>query len=131
MNYLVDAHIFLWSLFSPGLIPKKIKAILSEPEAVKFISAISFWEIAIKFSLGKLDLKGILPDILPTIAKNAGFEILDLNTETVASFYKLPKLTNKDPFDRMLVWQAINSNYYLLTKDKGFEGYTNYGLRIV
>ncbi len=131
MSYLVDTHILLWSLFSPGRISKKVKDILSESEATKFVSVISVWEIAIKFSLGKLDLKGILPDSLPTIIKNARFEIMDLSTETAASFYKLPKLHNKDPFDRMLAWQAISKNYHLLTKDKDFSYYEDRGLKII
>ena len=131
MSYLVDTHILLWCLFSPGRISKKVKDILSESETTKFVSVISIWEIAIKFSLGKLDLKGILPDLLPTIVKNARFEIMDLSTETAASFYKLPKLHNKDPFDRMLAWQAISHDFHLLTKDKDFSDYKDHGLKII
>lgn len=131
MNYLVDTHILLWSLFSPRRVSKKVKDILSESETAKFVSVISVWEIAIKFSLGKLDLKGVLPDLLPTIIKNARFEIMDLNTETAASFYKLPKIGNKDPFDRMLAWQAISRSFCLLTKDRDFGDYKDYGLKIV
>ena len=132
MNYLIDTHLLLWSLFSPGVISKKVKGILSESEATKFVSVISFWEIAIKFSLGKLDLKDVLPDSLPKIAKDARFEILDLDIETAASFYRLPKAVNKDPFDRMLAWQVINKDCYLLTKDKDFADYKKgYGLKIV
>lgn len=131
MSYLVDTHILLWSLFSPDRVSKKVKSILSESETTKFASVVSIWEIALKFSLGKLDLKGLLPDQLPTIIKKSRFEILDLNTETAATFYKLPKVGNKDPFDRMLAWQAISKDFYLLTKDQGFAGYKDHGLKIV
>ena len=131
MSYLVDTHILLWSIFSPQMISQKVKKVLSEAESIKFVSVITFWEIAIKFSLGKLDLKGVLPDALPAIAKDTRFEILDLNTETAASFYKLQKLGNKDPFDRMLAWQAISKDFYLLTRDKSFSVYSNLGLKIV
>ena len=89
------------------------------------------WDIAIKFSLGKLDLKGVLPDSLPAIIKNARFEILDLNTEAAASFYKLPKLKNKNPFDRMLAWQCITKGFCILTEDKNFDYYKNFGLQMV
>ena len=131
MSYLVDTHILLWSIFSPQMISQKVKKVLSEAESIKFVSVITFWEIAIKFSLGKLDLKGVLPDALPAIAKDTRFEILDLNIETAASFYKLQKLGNKDPFDRMLAWQAISKDFYLLTRDKSFSVYSNLGLKIV
>lgn len=131
MSYLVDTHILLWSLFSPGKISKKVKVILSDPEMTKFVSIITFWEISIKFSLGKLHLKGVLPDELPAIAMDSRFEILDLNSKTAASFYKLKKLGNKDPFDRMFAWQAINKDFVMLTSDKSFSEYKELGLKII
>lgn len=130
MNYLVDTHIFLWTLFSPQKISKKIKKILIDPEQVKCISLITFWEISLKYSIGKLKLPGTLPDQLPIIAKESNFELLELNFDTASSFYKLPKL-NKDPFDRMLAWQAINKDCLLLTKDSGFTDYEKFGLKII
>lgn len=129
MNFLIDTHVFLWSIFEPEKMPKKIKASILDRESGVHISIITFWEISLKFTLSKIDLKGVLPDALPTIAKNDGFEILDLTIEDVSSFYKLPKVKNKDPFDRMLAWQAINHDYILLTQDKGFADYKDYGLK--
>ncbi len=131
MNYLLDTHIFLWSIFSPKKISKFIKGILIDPEAVKYVSVITFWEISLKFSLGKIDLTGILPDNLPNIAKKAGLEILSLEADAAASFHKLPRIKNKDPFDRMLAWQAIGSNHTLLTQDKSFTEYKNHNLNVV
>lgn len=131
MNYLVDTHIFLWSLFSSKKISKKAKDLLLDSELTKIVSAITFWEISLKFSLGKLDLNGVLPDKLPDIAKEAGFEILNLDYDIAASFYKLPKLKNKDPFDRMLAWQAICMDYHLLTQDQDFVKFKEHGLKIV
>ena len=131
MNLLLDTHIFLWAIFEPEKFSKKLKASLLNPESTSFISIITFWEISLKFTLRKIDLKGILPDALPKIARNDGFEILDLNINTVSSFYKLPKVKNKDPFDRMLAWQAIQNDCYLLTKDSDFAAYKEYGLRII
>lgn len=131
MNYLVDTHIFLWSLFSSRKISKKLKVILLNPEVIKYVSAITFWEISLKFKLGKIELSGILPDRLPGLAQEVGFEILNLDADTASSFFKLPKLKNKDPFDRMLAWQAIKHNYHLMTKDPDFAHYKDYGLKVV
>jgi PIN domain nuclease of toxin-antitoxin system len=131
VNCLVDTHIFLWSVISPKKIPQNLRKILIDLESTKFISVISFWEISLKFSLGKISLEGILPDKLPIIAKDSGFEILNLDSNTAASFYKLPKLRNKDPFDRMLVWQAISKNCVLLSRDDGLLKYKDQGLSIV
>ncbi len=131
MNYLVDTHIFLWIVLSSKKIPKRVKDILLNPELIKHVSAITFWEISLKHQLGKIDLVGVLPDKLPAIAKDTGFEILNLDCDTASSYYKLPKIRNKDPFDRMLAWQAINKDFQLLTKDRDFADYKDHGLKIV
>ena len=80
MKLLIDTHIFLWIIFQPEKIPQRLRNKLIEKEAIIYISIITFWEISLKFSLGKIDLKGILPDELPKIAKNDGFEILEMDT---------------------------------------------------
>lgn len=131
MNYLVDTQVFLWTILSPKKISKRAEGILLNTELTKHISAVTFWEISLKFSLGKIDLIGVSPDKLPDIAKDTGFEILNLDCNIASSFYKLPKIRNKDPFDSMLAWQAINYDYCLLTKDQEFIDYNKYGLKIV
>lgn len=131
MNYLVDTHIFLWSLLSSKKISKRVKNILLNPELTKYVSTITFWEISLKFSIGKINLSGVLPDKLPSFAKDAGFDILDLDSDTASSFFKLPRLKNKDPFDRMLAWQAITKDCQLVTKDADFNTYKNLGLKTV
>ena len=131
MKYLVDTHVFLWTVLSPQKISKRVKDILLDTELTKYVSIITFWEISLKFSLGKIDLRSVLPDKFPTIATNTGFEILNLDSGTVSSFYKLPKIRNKDPFDRMLAWQAIKEDFHLLTKDQDLADYKDHGLKIV
>jgi len=131
VNFLIDTHIFLWAIFAPQKIPKKLKDFILNLEATKYVSIITFWEISLKFSIGKIDLKGVLPDELPEITRDAGFEILNLSIDTVSSFYKLPKLKNKDPFDRMLAWQAVNKDFHLMTRDQDFADYKDYGLKII
>lgn len=129
MSYLVDTHIFLWAVISPKKIPHQIRKILNDPEATKYISILSFWEISLKFSLDKIELVGILPEQLPDIAKKANFDIIDLDVKTASSYHKLPKTNNKDPFDRMLAWQAITKDYTLVTKDPDFASFGKYGLK--
>lgn len=131
MNYLLDSHIFLWSIFDPTKISKKLKETLLISESTYYISVVTFWEISIKFGLGKIDLKKITPDKLPIVAQKDGFKILNLDAETTSSFYKLPKIPNKDPFDRMLAWQAIRMDYILLTTDRSFSDYKEHGLRVI
>jgi len=131
VNYLSDTHIFLWVLFSPQKISPKLKKIFLDGEEEKHISSITFWEISLKFGLGKMELKGVLPEELLSIAKDTGFIILNPDAQILSSFYRLPKSKNKDPFDRLLAWQALQQNFCLLTADKGFMDYKDHGLKII
>jgi PIN domain nuclease of toxin-antitoxin system len=92
---------------------------------------ITFWEIALKYSLNKLELEGITPDELPEFARKMNFELLSLNAAEAASFYHLPRITHKDPFDRMLIWQAIREKMVLISKDSKIEAYEDCGLKVL
>lgn len=131
MKYLIDTHIFLWSLFSPEKISRRAAKIIKESGNRVFVSTVSFWEIALKFSLNKLELEGIKPEELPEFANKMNFELLDLRAEEAASFYRLPRISHKDPFDRMLIWQAIREKMVLITKDSKIAVYKDYGLEIL
>ena len=91
MKYLIDTHIFLWSLFSPAKISRRAAKTIKDPGKRIFVSTITFWEIALKFSLNKLELEGITPAELPELAKKMSFELLNLSAENAASFYQLPR----------------------------------------
>jgi PIN domain nuclease of toxin-antitoxin system len=131
MKYLIDTHIFLWSLFSPEKISMHIAKIIKESDNRIFVSTITFWEIALKFSLNKLELEGITPDALPEFANQMRFELLGLSAEDAASFHHLPRTPHKDPFDRMLIWQAIREKMVLISKDRKIVAYEDFGLRIL
>jgi len=132
LKYLLDTHYLIWSLIDPDKIDKKKKKILLDINTEKYISQISFWEISIKYSLGKLELKGITPEVLLEAAIKSGFQILELETKTLASSYKLPKKSNhKDPFDRLIIWECICNDYILLTADEKIKEYKEDGFKIV
>ena len=131
MKYLIDTHIFLWSLFSPENISGHVTKIIADSGNRVFVSTITFWEIALKFSLNKLKLEGITPDALPQFAIKLNFELLSLSAEDAASFYHRPRITHKDPFDRMLIWQAIREKMVLISKDSKIAVYEEFGLKIL
>lgn len=131
MKYLIDTHIFLWSLFSPGKIPKQAAQTIKKSTNRIFVSAITFWEISLKFSLNKLELEGITPEELPALANRMNFEILNLKADDAASFYRLPRESHKDPFDRMIIWQAIREQMMLISKDRKIELYRKFGLNVL
>jgi PIN domain nuclease of toxin-antitoxin system len=131
VKLLLDSHAFLWAVIAPEKLSKKARSALSTPGNEAFVSAITFWELSLKHSLGKLILKGISPEELPKVAEEAGFTLLPLDPHHAAEYHRLPKLGHKDPFDRMLVWQAIRSDATILSKDPEIKGYSDHGLKLL
>ncbi len=131
MKYLLDTHMFLWSLFSPGKISAKANKIISDPGNEIFVSILSFWEISLKYNIGKLELYNVKPDDLPGFAEESGFLIFPIDVNDVSTFYKLPRDIHKDPFDRMLIWQALRNNITLISADLRFKEYEKSGLKIL
>ena len=130
MKYLVDTHCLLWSLFSPKKLSDRARSTLLDPNNDIAVSAVTFWEISLKASLGKLELKGTSSDELPRLAESMGFECLPLDAASAASFHQLPRDAHRDPFDRMLVWQAINMRMPFITKDSDLKQYVKQGLML-
>jgi PIN domain nuclease of toxin-antitoxin system len=130
MNYLLDSHSFLWALFSPEKLSKSAAKEIKSPENEATVSVITFWEISLKYTLGKLELKGIGPEELPGAALEMGLSILGVGPSDAPSFHKLPRLVHKDPFDRFLIWQAIQQKMILISKDPEFKSYRKFGLKI-
>lgn len=127
-KYLLDTHTLLWTLFEPGKLSKRVRVLLEDPSQEAFISAISFWEISLKFGLGKLRLKGAAPEQLPALAVKSGFEILSLDEKLLSSYHKLHAGNHRDPFDRMIVWQCLQQNFILLSKDDRLGEHKKAGL---
>jgi len=131
MSYLLDTHTFLWAASAPEKLPAKVRKIIEDASNNVFVSKLSFWEISLKFGLGKLDLKESSPEQLPEAAVKMGFEILELDVDHVSSCHRLPREGHKDPFDRMLVWQAIQQNLVLVSGDGLLGDYVPCGLSLV
>ena len=132
MNYLLDTHIILWSLFEPGKISPSVRLVLENETDSKFISGVNLWEISLKYSLGKLELGGTNPSELYDTLLEAGFEVADIDNRLLATYYQLPKKDDhKDPFDRLLIWQAISNGYTLIIQDNKVEQYRADGLQLM
>jgi PIN domain nuclease of toxin-antitoxin system len=97
--YLLDTHTFIWATLETSKLSKTVKEIISDRNNEIFVSTVTFWEI----TLEKVNIKDF-----PKYAKEMGFIIIDLKEAETITFHELPlKGDHKDPFDRMLVWQAI------------------------
>ncbi|HIP20228.1 MAG TPA: type II toxin-antitoxin system VapC family toxin [Sulfurimonas sp.] len=118
MHILVDTHIFLWLMYSPTKIDKKHLEILSDTKNFLYLSSISLAEIMIKKSIGKLDVEFDLDYVLDMF----DMKILDFDAASALNLAILP-MYHRDPFDRMIISQAISNRYKVITNDKKFLKY--------
>jgi PIN domain nuclease of toxin-antitoxin system len=121
MNHLIDTHALIWFLNGDNDLSEKAKKAIEDNEATNFISIASLWEIAIKISLGKLELKSPFSKIAEQIANN-GFQILPITFEDTLILSSLP-FHHRDPFDRIIISQSFNNNLSIISKDKQFGAY--------
>lgn len=131
MKYLLDTHYLLWAVADTRKLSKKIKEIIKNPENQIFISTTSFWEISLKSSLGKLTITGFSPEDLPDACEQMGFNILPLSATDSSTYHQLKATYHKDPFDRMLIWQAICNDFILISADVNVKIYRSEGLWIL
>ncbi len=117
VRVLLDTHLLLWALGAPSKLPAKARRLISESDV--FVSAASIWEISIKTALGKLtaDPQEVLAALEP-----AGLLSLPIVGEHAARVLTLPPI-HRDPFDRLLVAQALTEPMRLLTNDAVLGGY--------
>jgi PIN domain nuclease of toxin-antitoxin system len=130
MKLLLDTHAILWSIAKTKKLSNRVKEAITDTDNDVLVSSISFWEIAIKYNLKKLELPNI--DILkiPSICESMGFEYSDLSPVNAITSFQLPyKPEHKDPFDRMLIHLAIKNSYTFVTCDSKAALYEDCGLK--
>lgn len=114
---LLDTHAFLWWRTDDARLPRAARSAISDADVV-FVSAATAWEAAIKVSLGRLEL----PDTIETGVEDSGFEKLPITFSHAEAAAKLPP-RHRDPFDRMLIAQAIAENLTLVSHDQKIAQY--------
>ena len=120
-KYLLDTHAIIWFIEDDPALPAHIKELLESAESDCYISICSLWEMAIKINIGKLEIKYSLEEIAAML-KSQHVNILSLSVATLDTYHQLP-LLHKDPFDRILVAQAINTDITIITKDPFIKQY--------
>jgi PIN domain nuclease of toxin-antitoxin system len=118
MNIIIDTNIFIFAIQSPNRLQKQHKKLILDTSNNLYLSSLSIAEISIKKSISKLDL---IFDF-EKISFDLNLEILDFKLKEAQILEHLP-LHHKDPFDRMIISQAIANNYHLITTDKHFSNY--------
>ncbi|MGK9236009.1 type II toxin-antitoxin system VapC family toxin [Inquilinus limosus] len=120
MRLLLDTNILLWVMADDPMLSPAAHRMIEQATAV-FVSSASIWEISIKAALGKLRLD--MPEFMAQLAE-AGFESLTVSWEHARAVHDLPH-HHRDPFDRMLVAQAISEPLRLLTRDAALARYSD------
>lgn len=123
MNLLLDTHVALWAIADSPRLSATARALIEAERATVWISAVSIWEIAIKHSLQRGDMPVSGQDALRYF-KAAGYRLLPIRPEHAAAVEQLP-LHHADPFDQLLVAQALHEPMRLLTHDQNVARYSD------
>ena len=122
MNYLLDTHTFLWFIYDNPRISKKSLSILRNPRNDIYLSSTVAWEIAIKENIGKIEIHTSLNDLITQSLETYNFITLPVSLAHAIKVGTLPSI-HRDPFDRILVAQAMVENLTILTSDPFIKKY--------
>jgi PIN domain nuclease of toxin-antitoxin system len=122
VKFIADTHAFIWFITDAAQLSPKSKLLLESPESERVLSVASIWEIAIKTSLGKLSFKRPLEQFLPEQTRLNYFQTLNISAEHALRVASLP-LLHRDPFDRLIVAQALVEGLPILSNDRVLDAY--------
>lgn len=130
MKYLIDTHALLWTIVETNRLSDRARQVIEERKNEICVSTISLWEIALKHSIGKLDLENLNIEKIPGYIEKMGMIIIELSAQEAIECMRLPmRSDHKDPFDRILIWQAISRKMIFISKDIKIRGYEKEGLK--
>ena len=121
MNFLLDTHVLIWYIDGDERLGERVITVIENKENMVYVSKASLWEIAIKISIGKLGIS-IPFDDLENLLKVHDFSILDYNFMSLKELITLP-FHHSDPFDRLIISQAITGDFTIITHDRAFDDY--------
>ena len=121
MNILLDTHAIIWFFENDNRLSKNAVEIIYNLENMIYVSMVSIWEVAIKMSTGKLNFDGGIDNFIKSIYQNE-FELLDISPKHTKIISTL-SFIHRDPFDRMLIAQAIADDLIIMTVDENIIKY--------
>lgn len=122
MNLLLDFHAMLWFFWDDSRLSAKAKQLIEDPGNRKLVSIASCWEIAIKVNIGKLKLGEPSQAFLVRELTKNSFDLLSISLEHATAVETLP-LYHRDPFDRMLIGQALLDQFTIVSADAQLDQY--------
>ncbi|MFM9947610.1 MAG: type II toxin-antitoxin system VapC family toxin [Saprospiraceae bacterium] len=121
MTYLIDTQVLIWVLEGNNRLSPKVERLFTNSNNTLWVSIASLWEIAIKISINKLNLTRPLSEIIRRLPE-MDIAILSIEPQHILEVEKLP-LLHRDPFDRIIIAQAIAENFEILSSDEQFSSY--------
>jgi len=121
MKYLLDTHALIWFAEADIQLSPKAKIAIELPTNSVFVSKVCLWEMAIKFSIGKLAISKSLSEVIQQI-ESAGIELLPLEVSHILLVESMPYV-HRDPFDRMMIAQALREGMTLVSNEAIFDQY--------
>ncbi|MCF7978952.1 MAG: type II toxin-antitoxin system VapC family toxin [Chromatiaceae bacterium] len=128
MNLLLDTHVALWAITDSPKLPPKARALIQSPTSVVWVSVASVWEIATKYALGRGDMPVSSQEAIDYF-RASGYRFLAIEAEHAAAVEALPA-HHQDPFDRLLVAQALVEPMRLMTRDPSVSCYSDTIIKI-
>ena len=122
MNFILDTHTFLWFIGGEPQLPMKIRTLIEDPANGRFLSVASLWEIGIKISIGKLNIDMPLEELLHHHIEKNAIQILPIRFADIVEVSTMP-FHHRDPFDRLIIAQAIVEKVQVLSIDDVFDSY--------
>lgn len=123
MRLLLDTHAFLWFIQGNESLSKPAIALIEDPANQKLISIASLWEIAIKVSIGKLEIGISISELEETQILGNMLNVLNITPKHLNELAKLP-FHHKDPFDRLIISQDVSEKIPIISRDKVFSSYS-------
>lgn len=122
MNYLLDTHTFLWFIDDDPALSSTAKGLIQAAESTIFLSSASIWEMAIKVSLGKLDMPSPFDTFVKEQLSENAIRLLDIKPEHTGIIATLP-FHHRDPFDRLIIAQSLHEKLPIIGRDAVFDAY--------
>jgi PIN domain nuclease of toxin-antitoxin system len=122
MNLLLDTHALVWFALDDAQLSSVAKSLIIDPANSKSISPASYWELAIKISLGKYKLSAPFDQFMDSAIQKNGFHIVPLEVKHANQLIALP-FHHRDPFDRMMIVQAIVEGMSIVSNDPAIDAY--------
>jgi len=122
MRLLLDTHAFLWFIMGSANLSVNARALIENPGNERLFSVVCLWEIAIKTSLGKLTLSAPFDELMPAQLMLNGIDVLNIKVDHLSTLTSLP-FHHRDPFDRLIIAQAIVEKLPVISFDGVFDTY--------